>query len=250
MQQCVRGLTNLDQHGYGGNGNNGNDHRVFGDAVSCHSSPEHPHYATRYRPPLAKFKLYRTDVAVAYCRFMKGLKQTGNWLATGLVATAIVAVAFVYVRWRYREQRWNALIEQIAPRYGVDKFLVKAVMRQESGFDPLVVSSKGAIGLMQVMEATGADWARATGQRGFSSAALGIPQYNIEAGTWYLARALDYWRKQGAADPLAFALAEYNAGRGNAQRWWAQGQITHAGVRHYIRRVLEFYEYYRARGEL
>ena len=52
-----------------------------------------------------------------------------------LLVGAVGAVAVLYLRWRWREQRYNPLIEEIAAEHDVDKFLVKAVMRQESGFD-------------------------------------------------------------------------------------------------------------------
>jgi soluble lytic murein transglycosylase len=189
-------------------------------------------------------------------RTSKKLSRFGNWLAAGLVLAVVTALAVVHVRWVYREQRWNQLIEQIAPRYGVDKFLIKAVMRQESGFDAFAYSRTGAIGLMQIMPATGGDWARAVGRRDFATSALWTPQLNIEAGAWYLARGLNYWRGQGVDDPLPFALAEYNAGRGNVQRWRAptaaafRAQITHPGVRHYVARVLDYHAHYQARGRL
>lgn len=198
---------------------------------------------------------------MAYYRTMphgktKNLVRLGNWLAALLVVAAVGAMVVVYVRWLYREQRWNALIEQVAPRYGVNKFLVKAVMRQESGFDPFAYSRTGAIGLMQVMESTGADWAHAVGRTDYSTGSLWLPKYNIEAGAWYLARALNYWRAQGVDDPIPFALAEYNAGRGNLQHWRAPtareflSRITNPGVRYYVRRVTDYYDYYRDRGHL
>lgn len=189
-------------------------------------------------------------------RSTRHLRRLSRWLAVGLLLLVAGVVAAVYLRWHYREQRWNALIEQIAPIYGVDKFLVKAVMRQESGFDPFALSPKGAIGLMQVMPATGGDWARAAGYRGFSRESLWQPRINIHAGTWYLARALSYWQTQGVDDPVPFALAEYNAGRANALRWRAPtaaqfvANITNPAVRHYIQRVQEFHQHYRARGTL
>ena len=186
----------------------------------------------------------------------KTLARWSRWLAGALLLGVLIALVVVYVRWVYREQRWNQLIEQIAPRYGVDKFLIKAVMRQESGFDPFAYSRKGAIGLMQVMPPTGADWARAVGRVDFSTAALWVPENNIEAGAWYLARGLNYWRGQGVDDPLPFALAEYNAGRGNVVRWRAgtaaefMERVSNPRVRHYVERVLDYYEYYRRRGRL
>jgi soluble lytic murein transglycosylase len=182
--------------------------------------------------------------------------RIGNWLALALVLGAVGSAAFVYVRWLYREQLCSKLIAEIAPKYGVEGFLIKAVMRQESNFDPFALSSKGAIGLMQVMPGTGREWARITGRKDFVEDSLWAPRVNIEAGTWYLARSLAYWRGQGVDDPLPFALAEYNAGPGTAQRWRAATaadflrNVNYPGVRRYIERTIGYREGYKARGRL
>ncbi len=186
------------------------------------------------------------------------MTRVGRWLALGLLVAAGGVTAFVYGRWVYRERRFNALIEEIATRQDVDKFLVKAVIRRESGFDPFVYGRAGEIGLMQVTPAAGRDWARALGRRDFQPEQLWDPRTNIEAGTWYLGRALQRW--QGQNDPLPFALAEYNAGLGAVQRWLPAGRATTAEqflrtinyptVRGYIAAVTEYYQDYRERGQL
>jgi soluble lytic murein transglycosylase len=188
------------------------------------------------------------------------LTRLARWLALLLALGAVGSAALVYARWKYREQRWNAIIEQAAARHNVDKFLVKAVMRQESGFDPFAYSHKGAIGLMQVTEAAGLDWARGTGRANFTRESLWDPAVNIEAGTWYLARGLHEWRRRGVDDPVPFALAQYNAGPGTMRRWVKPGQtptatefvasIDYPGVRHYIEKVTGYYQEYRERGKL
>lgn len=193
-------------------------------------------------------------------RRAKKLTRTGQWLALLLIIGAVGSSAFVYLRWSFREQRYNKLIEEVSAQYGVDKFLVKAVMRQESSFDPYAYSSKGAVGLMQVMPPTAEDWARAVGRKDFTREILWRERTNIEAGCWYLARAESYWRRQGVDDPVPFMLAEYNAGRGNAQKWLPKSTppqaaefiaaITNAGVRRYVERVMEFREYYSNSGTL
>lgn len=166
-----------------------------------------------------------------------------------MLLAAVGSTAFIYVRWLVREHRYTVIIAEIAPRYGVENSLVKAVMRQESGFDPFARSKTGAVGLMQVMPAT--------------ARVIGIPENklwnerpNIEAGTWLLAHALAYWRTQPVDDPVPFALAEYNAGRGVVLHWAPQGRPTTAhqflatlpnrAVRSYIERVLEFRADYKA----
>ena len=155
---------------------------------------------------------------------------------------------------------FNQLIEEVAARQGADKFLIKAVMRQESGFDPFAYSSRDAIGLMQVTEPAGWDWAQATQRRDFSRDLLWDPRVNIEAGTWYLQRALRRWADRPFEERIPFALAEYNAGYGNVQRWLPQGKattaaefqsaITYPGVRRYIEKITGYYRDYQERGTL
>jgi soluble lytic murein transglycosylase len=177
-----------------------------------------------------------------------------------LVLLAFGTAAFVYLRWLYREQRFNVLIEQIATRQNADKFLIKAVMRQESSFDPFAYSSKGAIGLMQVMENAGQDWALANHIPHYTRDMLWDPANNIDAGTWYLQRALHRWENKEFEDRIPFALAEYNAGYGNVLRWLPHGRdttaeefqaaITYPGVRRYIENVTGYYQHYREQGHL
>ena len=193
-------------------------------------------------------------------RKAKVLTRIGNWLSLALVLAAVGSAALVYLRWQYREQRFNKLIEEIAVQNGVDPFLVKAVIRRESKFDPFAYGSHGEIGLMQVTEAAGWDWARAVNRPDFGRDALWDPRVNIEAGTWYLARALGRWTDKDVDERIPFALAEYNAGLGNVLRWLPHGRdttatefleaISYPNVRSYVSDVMENYETYKARGEL
>ena len=182
-------------------------------------------------------------------RSLSKLILVGNALALAMLLAAVGSAAFIYVRWLVREHRYTIIIAEIAPSHGLDKSLVKAVMRQESGFDPFARSKTGAIGLMQVMPAT----ARVIG---VSEKQLWNERTNIEAGTWLLAHAFAYWRTQPVDDPVPFVLAEYNAGRGVVLHWAPQGKPTTArhflatlpnrAVRAYVERVLEFRADYKA----
>ena len=193
-------------------------------------------------------------------RRAKRLERVGNWLALILVLGAVGSATFVYWRWAYREQRFDRLIEEIAPQYGVDKYLVKAVIRRESKFDPFVFGSHGEIGLMQITDGAGQQWARAVKRRDYGRSLLWDPRANIEAGTWYLARALNRWPDKDDDDRIPFALAEYNAGYANVLRWLPHAQqttpdgfvdaITYPSVREYVADVIENYEFYKARGHL
>jgi len=101
--------------------------------------------------------------------------------------------------------RFDPMIERVAREQGVDAKLVRAVIQVESGYEPRARSSKGAVGLMQVMPAT----AR---QYGVGARKLSDPRTNIETGSKHLRSLLDRL-------PLSLALAAYNAGEAAVQRF-------------------------------
>lgn len=192
---------------------------------------------------------------------VKRLQTIARRLVVALVVLSVASVLVLQVRWHYREQRYNQLIEQIAARHGLGedfKYVVKAVVRRESEFDPTAAGRAGEIGLMQVTPGAAEDWVRLTNRSGFHLDQLWDPATNIEAGSWYLARALRRW--QQADDPLPFALAEYNAGLGNVRKWLPPDQlppaaefierITYPMVREYITVVERYAGEYRVRGRL
>ena len=98
---------------------------------------------------------------------------------------------------------FEPLIRRVATEQGVDVSLVRAVIQVESAYQPRARSSKGAIGLMQVMPATG----RLYGIRN-----LYDPASNIRAGVTHLRSLLERY-------PLALALAAYNAGAAAVDRF-------------------------------
>lgn len=89
--------------------------------------------------------------------------------------------------------------------------LVTALIRQESRFEPAIVSSAGATGLMQLMPDT-ADWVAQ--QLDLTKFDLNNPQDNVNLGTWYL----DYTHEEYTDNSL-FAVASYNAGPGAVAGW-------------------------------
>jgi soluble lytic murein transglycosylase-like protein len=98
----------------------------------------------------------------------------------------------------------SMMIDRLANEKGLDPALVHAVIRAESDYRPDAVSPKGAIGLMQVMPATG---------RRFGVSDLDVPERNLQAGTTYLRHLLDRF------DNVPLALAAYNAGEGAVIRF-------------------------------
>ena len=127
--------------------------------------------------------------------------------------------------------------------------LVHAIARQESQFDRTAVSRVGARGLMQLMPATAREQSGKLGL-GYNPASLTAdPSYNIQLGSTYIQRMLDYY---GGSYPLA--IAAYNAGAGNVNKWirangdprlpgvdtvaWIEA-IPYLETRNYVQRVLE-----------
>lgn len=144
---------------------------------------------------------------------------------------------------------YSDIINSEAPRRGLDPAFVLAVIRQESVFNSAVVSRAGAIGLMQIMPATGAEIARKLGER-FSPDTLIRPSANIRYGTFYLRRLLDQFKGNEV-----LAIASYNGGPENAGEWYARGRdkdfdlfvedIGFSETRNYVKKVLANYWFYR-----
>jgi soluble lytic murein transglycosylase len=126
---------------------------------------------------------------------------------------------------------------------GLDPFLVAGLIRRESAFNPAVVSSAGAIGLMQIMPQTGRGLAQGAGLRGYEPEILKQPEVNVHLGTRYFESLME--RFDGS---LPLVLSAYNAGPSRARRWQAfpeardaelfTERIPYAETRNYVRNVL------------
>jgi soluble lytic murein transglycosylase len=103
-----------------------------------------------------------------------------------------------------------------AKEHDVDPYLVAGLIRQESEFNPEAVSRARALGLTQLMPATGSMVARQTGMPGFQSRMLFDPKVSLHLGMAYLKSQLDLWNGS-----LEQTLAAYNAGPGRVRQWTA-----------------------------
>ncbi len=159
-----------------------------------------------------------------------------------------------------RFHQYDQLIRSVALEHHLDPMLVKAVVWRESRFDPKKRGSHGERGLMQVTERAANEWARENKVAVFRLDQLFEPKINLEAGTWYLHRAIEHWDHQ--ADPIAFALAEYNAGASRAQRWSGGNGVSEISerqflqnidfpaTRNYIESIIDRYRFYQRRGRM
>ncbi|AUI67985.1 lytic transglycosylase domain-containing protein [Beggiatoa leptomitoformis] len=99
----------------------------------------------------------------------------------------------------------TVLADQIAKKHGIDPKLFRAVITQESNWNPLAVSSKGAVGLTQLMPSAAQDC-------GLTDIERYYPYQNLDCGAWHLAR--NYQEFQS----IKKALCAYNAGANRVRR--------------------------------
>ena len=140
-------------------------------------------------------------------------------------------------------------IEQVAARFKIPELLIFSLIYQESRFAAHAYSSAGASGLMQLMPGTAEQIASETGYPpNYMPSDLGVPYYNLELGTNYLARQLFVFDGD-----LYYALAAYNGGPGNTLRWkdltsddpdLFLNSVRYLETRTYLRRIVEIYHIY------
>ncbi len=109
---------------------------------------------------------------------------------------------------------YRAALEQYSSEHALDPYLVAALIRQESEFNPRAVSASKALGLTQVVPSTGKYLSRRAGVVRYRTTLLFQPEVNLKIGTYYLRLLLD--SLQGSPEA---ALASYNAGRSRAELW-------------------------------
>jgi soluble lytic murein transglycosylase len=173
------------------------------------------------------------------------------------VALAFFVVMDVALLWfwlaRPDSTRFDQEIREAAARYQLDAALVKAVVWRESKFDPDARGKAGEIGLMQVMEEASLEWVEAEKIDRFEHEDLFDPKKNLLAGTYYLSKVMKRYLKTD--NPVIFALADYNAGRGNVLRWSKGAATTNSaaflatmdypGTRQYALAIAERHAHYR-----
>ncbi len=156
------------------------------------------------------------------------------------------------VRSRLRQVEWThptpfpAAVASASAAWGIAPEWIWSVMRRESFFESAAISSAGAAGLMQLMEATARETA---GLHGLEDGPLSSPRVNLLLGVAHLG---DLREKE--PDDWPVVLAAYNAGLHNARRWrhpdddrdFYVERIGFAETRTYVRRVLEGFWIYRS----
>ena len=127
------------------------------------------------------------------------------------------------------QSQFDSLIEELSKKHNVDFALVKAMIKAESGFNPLAVSRKGARGLMQLMPETA--------QR-MNVANIFNPRENIDGGVRYFRYLLSLFNND-----LRLSLAAYNAGENVVSE--LRSIPPYRETVDYVRKVLNYYQSYK-----
>ena len=178
-----------------------------------------------------------------------------NILKAAALIILIITLFLIYSAdldfWQLRRSfeviQYEDYILKYAEKNAIEAELLAAIIYVESRFDQSSESFRGALGLMQIMPATGAWIAEEIGVDDFEVEDLFDPETNIKLGSWYFAYLYD--RHDGH---LVKSLAAYNAGQNTVRRWMRSGwqgeiedyEIPFAETDKYVRRVLSTRDYY------
>jgi soluble lytic murein transglycosylase len=189
-----------------------------------------------------------------------------------LLALLAVMSCIAVGGWYYWVHRFDDEIIAAAQKYRVDPALVKAIVYEESFFRSKAHSSQNAVGLMQITPVVAQEWMEATRSRSLADAvasvtgkrpksepefkeALSDPVVSLHVGCWYLQSLLNRYHDE--PDPIAVALAAYNAGPSNVERWASNAdrsnmsrqefieRIQFPVTRDYVQKIIERYNYYK-----
>jgi soluble lytic murein transglycosylase len=181
-------------------------------------------------------------------RAMTVLKREIPYYASAPIDSIPVA----YWKILFPQPYWGT-IEEESKKNGLDPYMVASLIRQESEFNPSVVSYANAWGLMQLLPSVGRSMAKEEGIRHFSANELLDPDTNIRLGTRYLSQTLN---KFGGKPEYAFAA--YNAGDDRVTDWESAGyhgmdefveSIPFTETRDYVQAIVRNESIYRELNE-
>ena len=145
------------------------------------------------------------------------------------------------------KKEYSEYVEKYSKEYNVEADLIYAIIKAESNFKPDAVSNKNAQGLMQLMYATAEEVAQKNGIE-LNEENILEPEINIKIGTKYISELLEKY------ECMEVALAAYNAGSGNVDKWIKEGIIKADGsdienipfkeTNTYVRKILRDYKIY------
>lgn len=171
---------------------------------------------------------------------------------TLVLIVVTIFIIFQNLNWLFKTVypiHYYDLVEKYCEEYGIDPYLVVAIIKNESRFDTRAISKKEARGLMQIAPITGVWASEKLGILNYSEDMLFQPDLNIRIGVWYLSIL-----KKEFHNDLGLIIAGYNAGNGNVKKWLGDPRYSRDGktldeipfgeTRIYQKRVLRDYKIY------
>ena len=169
-------------------------------------------------------------------------------LTSVVIVLLIILLNFKNIQKLIYRQDYSEYVEKYAKEYNIDPLLIYAIIKAESNFNNDAVSSKGAAGLMQLMDETAEEVATNESIEYVSNDSLHDPETNIRIGVKYFADLIAIFQNE------AISLAAYNAGMGTVQGWIDDGIINADGsdienipykeTSNYVRKILRDYQMY------
>lgn len=174
-----------------------------------------------------------------------------------LLAIAVIAGKKAYQKSEYEfklashPMEYQEYVDKYAREYGLDKYLLYAVIKTESSFDSEAVSNVGARGLMQIMEET-FDWIQfRLGEEGETAYDdMFDPETNIRYGAYLVSYLLETFGQD-----VETAAAAYHSGAGQVSEWLDDGELSSDGKKldeipsstasHYVDKIMKAYETYK-----
>ena len=145
------------------------------------------------------------------------MKKTIIFIIIVIIAIVVLLVNSDYILKKIYKIKYGEYVEKYSEEYFVDKYLVYAIIKAESNFNEGALSNKGATGLMQLMDNTAKEVAENVVMEYESGITLYNPEKNIKLGIAYFSSLKEIYKVDSVA------LAAYNAGSGNVNKWIEEG---------------------------
>ena len=166
-----------------------------------------------------------------------------------IILTIIVVICInkLMIKTLYKKE-YSEYVSKYSQEYGVDENLIYALIKAESNFEADAVSNKNAHGLMQLLPSTAEEVANKN-EIELTEQNILEPETNINIGTRYISTLLEKY------EYIEVALAAYNAGIGNVDKWINNGTIKADGsdienipfkeTNTYVRKIMRDYKIYK-----
>lgn len=181
------------------------------------------------------------------------MRPSKKFIIIALISTIILIISYIstikILKFIY-PIKYKSVIFEESEKYGLSPYLIASIIKVESNFNPKALSKKNAMGLLQITESTGKWIAEKLDIKNFNSEILYVPEINIKMGCWYFDYLMKYYEGN-----LQLALAAYNGGQGNVNKWIKEDNIKDNGfflkdipfteTRYYVKKVEKTYSIYK-----